>query len=46
MYEDLVKNNIIIELKYLIQNKPEKTTDIDSYAQFMKETILATYGKN
>lgn len=46
MYDDLVKNNVIIELKELVEKASEKQNELDSYAKFMKEVILNTYGIN
>ncbi len=46
MYEDLVNKNIIIELENLIKDKKQLNGDLDSYAEFMKEVILNTYGNN
>ncbi len=45
MYEELLKKRIIIEFTNLL-NDVEKEDDTDSYAQFMKEVILNTYGVN
>ena len=46
MYEDLLQKRIIIEFKKLVNNAKDENNDIDSYAQFMKEVILNTYGIN
>ena len=46
MYDELLKKRIIIELPNLIKDLKNDDKDIDSYAQFMKEVILNTYGIN
>ncbi len=46
MYDELLKKRIIIEFNNLIKNAKEEDKDKDSYAQFMKEVILNTYGVN
>lgn len=46
MYEDLLKKRIIIEFSNLVKKAEENKTDLDSYTEFMKETILNTYGVN
>lgn len=46
MYEDLKKENIIVELKSLIDKAEEFKSDIDCYCEFMRETFLATSGLN
>lgn len=46
MYDKLKKNNIIIELKSLIDNSNNDKDDIDEYCEFMKETFLATSSLN
>ncbi|MBR1425143.1 hypothetical protein IJ579_06235 [bacterium] len=46
MYEDLIRNNIIIELKKLVEKAEEAKSDIDSYSEFMRQMILNTYGVN
>ncbi len=46
MYEDLKKNDIIVELKTLIDKAEEVQSDIDAYCDFMKQTFLATSGIN
>ena len=45
MFEDLVKEKIIIDLKKLVNNT-DVDSDLDSYADFMREVILNTYGVN
>lgn len=46
MYEDLLRKNIIIELKKLVKKAEEIDNDIDSYTEFMREMILNTYTEN
>ena len=46
MYDELVKKRIIIEFENLINSAKDENNDVDSYAQFMKEVILNTYGVN
>ena len=46
MYEELKKNDIIVELKTLIDKAEEFQSDIDAYCDFMKQTFLATSGQN
>jgi len=46
MYEELLKKRIIIEFENLINKVKDENSDVDSYAQFMKEVILNTYGVN
>ena len=46
MYEDLKKEQIIVELKSLINKADEFKSDIDCYCEFMRETFLATSGLN
>ena len=46
MYEDLVRKQIIIELKNLIKKAEEIEKDKDSYCEFMKGMILNTYSAN
>lgn len=45
MYDELLKKRIIIEFTNLL-NKVKDENETDSYAQFMKEVILNTYGVN
>ena len=45
MYDELLKKRIIIEFTNLL-NKVKNENETDSYAQFMKEVILNTYGVN
>ncbi len=46
MFDDLKKENIIIELKNLVDKADEFKSDIDCYCEFMRETFLATSGLN
>jgi len=46
MYEELLKKRIIIEFNNLIKDAKNEDKDRDSYAEFMKEVILNTYGVN
>lgn len=46
MYEDLKKEQIIVELKNLVDKVEEFKTDVDCYCEFMRETFLATSGLN
>lgn len=46
MYEELKKNDIIVELKTLIDKAEEFQSDIGAYCDFMKQTFLATSGMN
>lgn len=46
MYEDLKKQQIIVEIKGLVDKAEEFKTDLDSYCEFMRETFLATSGIN
>ena len=46
MYEDLVKQNIIVELKELVDNVESFDNDLDSYCDFMRQVILNTTGIN
>ncbi len=46
MYEDLKKNDVIVELKTLIDKAEEVQSDIDAYCKFMKQMILSVSGKN
>lgn len=45
MFDELLKKRIIIEFANLLKDAQAKD-DTDSYAQFMKEVILNTYGVN
>ena len=46
MYEELKNEDIIVELKTLIDKAEEVQSDIDAYCEFMKQTFLATSGLN
>lgn len=43
MFNDLVKENIIIDITNLVNNLNE---DTDTYCEFMKDVILNTSGLN
>ncbi len=46
MYEDLLRKQIIVELKNLIKKAENIDEDKDSYCEFMKAVILNTYSCN
>lgn len=46
MYDELLKKRIIIEFTNLLNEARDNKSDTDSYAEFMKEAILNTYGVN
>ena len=46
MYDELKNNEIIVELKTLIDIAEEFQSEIDAYCEFMKQTFLATSGLN
>lgn len=46
MYEDLLRKQIIIELKNLVEKAENMDEDKDSYCEFMKGMILNTYSVN
>ncbi len=46
MYNELKKENIIIELETLIKDYNNIDETISSYAEFMKERILGVSGIN
>ncbi|MBQ8168079.1 hypothetical protein IJZ97_01520 [bacterium] len=46
MYEELRKNDVIVELKTLVDTVEEFKSDIDAYCDFMKQTFLNTSGLN
>lgn len=46
MYEDLKKEQIIVDLKGLVNRADEFKSDLDSYCEFMLETFLSTSGIN
>lgn len=45
-FDDLKNNNIIIEIRTLIDQSIDDLDDIDSYCEFMREMILNTSGLN
>lgn len=46
MYEDILRQQIIVEMKNLIQKAEEIEEDKDAYCDFMKAVILNTYSCN
>lgn len=46
MYEDLLRKQILIELKDLIERVETIEEDKDTYCEFMKGMILNTYSAN
>ncbi len=46
MYDELKNNEVIVELKTLIDIAEEFQSEIDAYCEFMKQTFLATSGLN
>ena len=46
MYDDLKKDEIIVEIVNLIDNIEDYEEAIDAYCQFMKGVILSTSGLN
>lgn len=46
MYEDLLRKQIIVELKNLIEKAESFENDTDAYCEFMKYMILNTYSDN
>jgi len=46
MYEDLSREQIIVELKNLIEKAEQIENDTDAYCDFMKGLILNTYSEN
>ncbi|MBQ8459120.1 hypothetical protein IJ541_03340 [bacterium] len=46
MYDELLKQQIIVELKKLINKAEEIENDTDAYCEFMKGMILNTYSVN
>lgn len=46
MYNELKKENIIIELESLLKDYKNVDETISSYAEFMKERILGVSGIN
>ena len=45
-FENLKNENIIIEIRSLIDQSVDDLDDIDSYCEFMREMILNTSGLN
>jgi len=46
MYEDLLRKQIIVELKNLIKKAEDIEDDKDTYCEFMRGMILNTYSAN
>ncbi|MBQ7126396.1 hypothetical protein IJO12_04850 [bacterium] len=46
MYDELLRMQIILELKNLVENIEKFEDYKDSYTEFMKEMILNTYSVN
>lgn len=46
MYEDLLRKQIIVELKNLIKKAEDIEDDNDAYCEFMRGMILNTYSVN
>lgn len=46
MYNELKKENIIIDLQVLMNNIETQDENINSYAEFMKERFLSLSGIN
>ena len=46
MYDELLRKQIIVELKNLIKKAEVIDEDKDSYCKFMKAMILNTYSTN
>lgn len=46
MYDDLLRKQIIVELKNLIEKAESIEQDKDVYCEFMKYMILNTYSDN
>lgn len=46
MYEELLRMQIILELRSLIDNIENEENYRDSYIEFMREMILNTYSTN
>lgn len=45
-FDDLKNENIIIEIKHLVDEYEDFEDDIDAYTSFMREMILNTSGLN
>ena len=46
MYDELLNNQIIIELRELIEKAVKPEEDKDAYCNLMKTMILNTYSEN
>lgn len=46
MYEEFKNNDIIIEMKTLVDTAEEYQDEINAYCEFMKGVFLATSGVN
>ena len=46
MYEDLIRKQIIVELKDLVKKAESLDEDKDAYWEFMKRVILNSYSVN
>lgn len=45
-YDELKKENVIIEMNNLVQKAEEFQKEVDAYCEFMKGVILNTSGLN
>lgn len=46
MYEDLIRKQIIVELKDLVKKAESLDENKDAYCEFMKRIILNSYSVN
>lgn len=46
MYDDLNKEDIILEFQDMVKKAEEFKNDMDCYCEFMKEVFLGTSGIN
>ena len=46
MYEDILRQQVIVEIKNLIKKAEDIEEDKDLYCEFMKTVILNTYSCN
>lgn len=46
MYDDLKKEEIIVEIVNLVEEIEKYQEDLDTYCEFMKGVILSTSGLN
>jgi len=46
MYDDLKKEEIIVEIVNLVEEIEKYQEDLDAYCEFMKGVILSTSGLN